>query len=100
MGNLQYEPMKVCDLRHFVQLNPTIHISLTVMCIEEERKEGPETGKHLIIPLYCTREKIENHVTLLILSDEGRKNHVLVHDIHAYLATHTRKVHRRFYCRD
>ncbi|XP_034254760.1 uncharacterized protein LOC117653286 [Thrips palmi] len=96
MGNLEYEPMKVCDLPRFEKLNPTI--SITVLCVEDEADKDARGKKRTIFPLYCPQEKKEHHITLLLISDEGRQHYVLVRDIHAFLASQSRNEHRRFYC--
>lgn len=77
---------------------------------EEEEEEGEAVSwdadtqktkkktKSIIVPLYCTSEKKENHITLLLLEREGQYHYVLVQDIHAFLYSQTRKRARAFYC--
>ncbi|KAE8741577.1 hypothetical protein FOCC_FOCC012870 [Frankliniella occidentalis] len=74
---------------------------------EEEDEEGEaecldrdtaRSRKEIIVPLYCTKEKKENHVTLLLLERDGRFHYVLVQDIHAFLYSQTWKRARLFYC--
>ena len=100
MGNLEYEPMRVSDVRKFEILNPQISINiLYVDCDDEnEEMEGTKNKKKCIVPLYCTPERKEDHVTLLLVS-RGEKNHfILVQDMHAFLSDQTKCKRRRLYC--
>ena len=79
-------PMKVKDISKFERQNPTISINL----FGYEEKE--------LFPVYITEHKKEQHVNLLLISNNNTTHYCLIRNLSRLLASLTKHNGEGFYC--
>ena len=79
-------PMKVKDIAKFEKQNPTISINL----FGYEEKE--------LFPVYIADQKKEEHVNLLLISNNDTTHYCLIRNLSRLLSSLKKHDGRRFYC--
>ena len=79
-------PMKVKDISKFERQNPTISINL----FGYEEKE--------LFPVYITERKKEQHVNLLLISNNDTTHYCLIRNLSRLLASLTKHRCQKFFC--
>ena len=79
-------PMKVKDIAKFEKQNPTVSINL----FGYEEKE--------LFPVYIADQKKEEHVNLLLISNNDTTHYCLIRNLSRLLASLTKYEHKKFFC--
>lgn len=87
-GRLESECFKVKDIPRFLNLNPTL--SLTVLALE---------GRKTFYPIFASKEERENHIALLLLVSGTRRHYVLVESLDSLLYCVNSHRERKYFCR-
>ena len=86
---LDYSSIKFpVTVKHINKIEKQNNISINLFGYEEKQK----------FPIYISKEKYQDHMELLLITEDEKKHYVLIKDFNKFMFNQTKHEHRKYFC--